>query len=145
VPCVGAMDLGVLVQTSRRATESEYEMEKNAIADIIGNLNLGKFSMMDFNFFFHFKSYAFIGSDKVQTGFMYYSKRSRTTLSLSKKDQVNKKRAFYVDRIKSLPYLPFFNTPLVGAFQMSSERMFFNREDGTLVPRVALLFNDNKG
>jgi hypothetical protein len=35
------MDLGVLVQTSGRATETEYEMEKNAIADIVGNLNLG--------------------------------------------------------------------------------------------------------
>lgn len=42
MPCTGAMDLGVLIQTSGRATETQYETEKNAIADIIGNLNLGK-------------------------------------------------------------------------------------------------------
>jgi hypothetical protein len=41
--------------------------------------------------------------------------------------------------------MPFLTTPLVKTFQLSSERMFYKREDGTLVPRVALLFNDNKG
>ena len=76
---------------------------------------------------------------------MYYSKRSRTILSLLKKDQVNKKRSTYVDRIKSLPYMPFLTTPLVKTIQMSSERMFYKREDNALVPRVAILFNDNKG
>lgn len=76
---------------------------------------------------------------------MYYSKRLRTILSLSKKDQVNKKRPFYVDRVKSLPYMPFMTTPLVKTLQMSSERMFVKRQDGSVVPRVALIFNDNKG
>ena len=76
---------------------------------------------------------------------MYYSRRSRVTLSLLKKDQVNKKRAFYVGRAKDLPYLPFLTTPLLKTLQ-TVKNMFPDRvNDATPIPKVAILFNDNKG
>ena len=125
-PCSGGMDLGLMIQTSNKATENEYETEKNAIADIVGQLNLGL--------------------NKVHVGFMYYSRRSRNTLTLSQKDQVNKKRQFYVDRVKQLPYMPFTTSPLAKTLELTSEKMFLaKRPDKSIVPRLAVLFNDNRG
>ena len=116
-----------MVQTSSRATETEYEKEKNAIADIVGNLNLGV--------------------DMVRVGFMYYSKRLRNTLSLLKKDQNKKKRQFYVDKAKELPYMPFLNTPFVETLHLTTKNMFnieSNENDDYIKPKIAVLFNDNK-
>ena len=119
------MEIGFMVQTSSRATETEYEKEKNAIADIVGNLNLGV--------------------DMVQVGFMYYSKRLRNTLSLLKKDQNKKKRQFYVDKAKELPYMPFLNTPFVETLRLTTKNMLIqSSDDSSIKPKVAVLFNDNK-
>ncbi len=120
------MEIGFMVQTSSRATETEYEKEKNAIADIVGNLNLGV--------------------DMVQVGFMYYSKRLRNTLSLLKKDQNKKKRQFYVDKAKELPYMPFLNTPFVETLRLTTKNMLNiqSSDDDYIKPKVAVLFNDNQ-
>ena len=125
-PCSGAIEIGFMVQTSSRATETEYEKEKNAIADIVGNLNLGV--------------------DMVRVGFMYYSKRLRNTLSLLKKDQNKKKRQFYVDKAKELPYMPFLNTPFVETLRLTTKNMLNiqSNDDSSIKPKVAVLFNDNK-
>lgn len=101
-------------------------MEKNAIADIVGNLN--------------------VGADKVQVGYMFYSKRSRSTLSIAKKEQIRRDRKFYIDRVKQLPYMPFETTPLLATLQYSNEKIFsIKREENSLLPRIAVLFNDIKG
>ncbi len=84
----------------------------------------------------------------VQVGFMYYSKRLRNTLSLLKKDQNKKKRQFYVDKAKELPYMPFLNTPFVETLHLTTKNMFnniqSNEDDNYIKPKVAVLFNDNQ-
>ena len=119
-PCSGGFDLGILVQSSKRATEKDFEREKNAISEMIGRLN--------------------VGLDKVHVGYLYYSHRTRRTATLTRKEQSNKK-TYFIERAQKLPYIPFYTTPLGYALAQSSEQIFNSRRD-TYVPRVAVLFNE---
>lgn len=121
-PCGSAGDIGFIIQTSKRSTESEFDMEKNMLSEITGRLN--------------------VGLDKVQLGLMYYSQRTQKILGFSLREQSNKK-PFFLSKTQQIPYMPYLTSPLSSALSFSSSSIFsVRRESNELVPRLAVLVND---
>jgi hypothetical protein len=103
-----------------RSTETEFNMEKNALSEITGRLD--------------------VGLDKIQLGLMYYSQRTKKMLGFSLRDQSNKK-PFFIGKTQQLPYMPYLRTPLVSAILQSNQHIFSIKRDEN-VPRIAVIFND---
>lgn len=60
--------------------------------------------------------------------------------TFSRREQSNK-RSYFIDRAQNLPYIPFYTTPLGFALAHSNEQIFTIKRN-SLVPRVALVFNE---
>jgi hypothetical protein len=113
--------LGLLIQSSNKSPESEFEKLKNGIAEIIGRLNVNK--------------------DQVHVGILPISERTRTSSTLKINDQLSSTAT--ADRIRDLSFVPYVFSPLDIGLKTTLTQLF-NTERRYPVPKVAVLFNDAK-
>jgi hypothetical protein len=118
-PCAGGFDLGLLIQSSSKSQESEFERLKNGIAEIIGRLNVNK--------------------DQVHVGILPISQRTRAFSTLKSNDQLTSRAT--ADRIRDLSFVPYVFSPLDIGLKTSLTQLF-NTDRSYPVPKVAVLFND---
>ncbi len=120
-PCSSVGDIAFLVQTSKVSSETEFNMEKNVLSEIAGQLNLGL--------------------NKTQLGLMYYSQRTGKILGYSVREQSSIKTVF-LSKIQQIPYMPYLNTPISDVIAKSNATFFSVKRDEN-VPRVVVIFNDH--
>jgi len=118
-PCNGGFDLGLLVQSSDRSLEKEFDMEKNAIAEMIGRLN--------------------VKLDQVHVGLLLYSQRVKLYNSLKNGQQRTKN--VLIEKIQDLPFVSYPLSPLYDGLEKSRDELF-NQNRSYIVSKVAVLFND---
>jgi hypothetical protein len=120
-PCNGGFDLGILVQSSSRGVEDDFNIEKNAISEMVGRLN--------------------VKLDQVHVGLLLYSQRVKLYNSLKNSQQRTK--SSFIEKVQDLPFVSYTYSPLYDGLMRSSTELF-NQKRSYLVGKVAVLFNDAK-
>jgi hypothetical protein len=120
-PCNGGFDLGILVQSSSRGVEDDFNIEKNAISEMVGRLN--------------------VKLDQVHVGLLLYSQRVKLYNSLKNSQQRTK--SSLIEKVQDLPFVSYTYSPLYDGLMRSSTELF-NQKRSYLVGKVAVLFNDAK-
>ena len=118
-PCNGGFDLGLLVQSSDRSVEQEFDVEKNAMAEMVGRLN--------------------VKLDQVHVGLLLYSQRVKLYNSFKNSQQRTKN--VLIEKIQDLPFVSYPYSPLYDGLEKSRTELF-NERRSYLVSKVAVLFND---
>lgn len=94
--------MGLIVQSSIKSAEREFETTKNALAEVIGQLR--------------------VESNQVHVGMMILSQVMRTYSSTSIRDQRSKRAT--VDKLQDMPYIPYLYSNLVDALDLALNEMF---------------------
>jgi hypothetical protein len=107
------------VQSSDRSVEQEFDVEKNAIAEMVGRLN--------------------VKLDQVHVGLLLYSQRVKLYNSFKNSEQRTKN--ILIEKIQDLPFVSYPYSPLYDGLDKSRTELF-NQNRNYLVSKVAVLFND---
>ncbi len=107
------------MQSSDRSVEQEFDVEKNAIAEMVGRLN--------------------VKLDQVHVGLLLYSQRVKLYNSFKNSEQRTKN--ILIEKIQDLPFVSYPYSPLYDGLDKSRTELF-NQNRNYLVSKVAVLFND---
>lgn len=112
--------MGLLVQSSNKATVEQFDVLKNSLSEVVGRLK--------------------VGPNQVHVGYMQYSQRTRTysSVRMTEQGQVS----FVIDRLQDLFFVPFEFSPVADALTRSVSEIFRDSSRTYRVPRVALFIND---
>lgn len=112
--------MGLLVQSSDKSTDDQFQVLKNGLSEVLGRLKLGP--------------------NQVHVGYMQYSQRTRTYSSTRMSEQGQ--ASYLIDYIQDLFFVPYEFSPIGDALVRSVNEIFRDTSRTFRVPRVALLVND---